>query len=709
MSKYFGFITSAKYCAALCLICCAAFVGCNDEDDFVMPVDDEEASVASDDSEYDTWVQNFTEEMKKSGAVGADGVVSTQGVGATTGAVPAFNFASAATTGAIPAFNFGAAASSTTGAVPAFNFNVVAAGTTASAPAFNFSAATAGTTASTPAFNFNLVAEKAEAERKAAEEKAAAEKAAAEKAEAERIAAEEKAAAEKAAAEKAEAERVAAEKAEAERIAAEEKAAAEKAEAERVAAEKAEAERIAAEKAEAERIAAEKAEAERIAAEEKAAAEKAEAERVAAEKAEAERIAAEKAEAERIAAEEKAAAEKAEAERVAAEKAEAERIAAEKAEAERIAAEEKAAAEKAEAERVAAEKAEAERVAAEKAEAERKAAEEASAAEAEGEAAPATEGEGETAPAAEGEGETAPAAEGEGEAVPAAEGEGEGAPDAEGEGETAPDAEAEGEGEAVPAEPPAEENTTAFFFSEVNGAYSESVEELPSAANLESAIDSLIESLERDIDDLEMIPNFEDGVLGVRRDANALAVVAMTLGVSDYDAPVCGSVSGMMAAAAELARAETVADVKKAYQSLLAAREKPGAAKELDWAKVADLSPLMKYALPSLTTEVKRLARNEKTFLRGKNTKKVIDDSTIIVAIALGCRENVGETLAPDEDELWREYCERLAAASLEFNKQANAVAAKEGSFDDMKAAFEAVDDTCNSTCHETFGGSLTE
>lgn len=206
-----------------------------------------------------------------------------------------------------------------------------------------------------------------------------------------------------------------------------------------------------------------------------------------------------------------------------------------------------------------------------------------------------------------------------------------------------------------------------------------------------------------------MIPNFEDGVLGVRRDANALAVVAMTLGVSDYDAPVCGSVSGIMAAAAELARAETVADVKKAYQSLLAAREKPGAAKELDWAKVADLSPLMKYALPSLTTEVKRLARNEKTFLRGKNTKKVIDDSTIIVAIALGCRENVGETLAPDEDELWREYCERLAAASLEFNKQANAVAAKEGSFDDMKAAFEAVDDTCNSTCHETFGGSLTE
>ena len=206
-----------------------------------------------------------------------------------------------------------------------------------------------------------------------------------------------------------------------------------------------------------------------------------------------------------------------------------------------------------------------------------------------------------------------------------------------------------------------------------------------------------------------MIPNFEDGVLGVRRDANALAVVAMTLGASGYDAPICGIASDLIAASTRLAKAETVADVKKAYQALVAARAKTGTPKKLDWTKVAELQPLMKNALPSISTDVKRLSRNEKTFLRGENAQKVIDDSTILAAIALGCRENVDETLAPGEDKIWREYCDRLAAASVEFNRQANAVAAGKGSFDDMKVAFKAVEDTCSSTCHEKFGGKAAE
>ena len=99
----------------------------------------------------------------------------------------------------------------------------------------------------------------------------------------------------------------------------------------------------------------------------------------------------------------------------------------------------------------------------------------------------------------------------------------------------------------------------------------------------------------------------------------------------------------------------------------------------------------------------------EKTFLRKANTKKVINASTTMVAIALGARENVDETLAPDEDEVWRDYCERLANAALEFNEHATAVAAGKGSFDDMKAAHKAVEETCSSTCHEKFGGQTAE
>ena len=103
------------------------------------------------------------------------------------------------------------------------------------------------------------------------------------------------------------------------------------------------------------------------------------------------------------------------------------------------------------------------------------------------------------------------------------------------------------------------------------------------------------------------------------------------------------------------------------------------------------------------------MSRNEKTFLRSGNAKKVVDKSTIMVAIALGCRENVDETLSPDDEKLWLEYCDKLASSTLEFNERANALAAGSGSFDDMKDAYKAVEETCNSTCHEKFGGKSAE
>ena len=205
-----------------------------------------------------------------------------------------------------------------------------------------------------------------------------------------------------------------------------------------------------------------------------------------------------------------------------------------------------------------------------------------------------------------------------------------------------------------------------------------------------------------------MIPDFEDGVIAVRRDANALATVALVLGSSEADSQRKGSAPGLVAAAQKLESAKSVAEVKSAYQALIAARDGKGGGK-LEWSKVASLRPLMKYALPSLSTEIKRLARNEKTFLRKANTQKVIDASTIMVAIALGARENVDETLAPEEDEVWRGYCDRLANAALEFNENATAVAAGQGSFDDMKAAYKTVEETCSSTCHEKFGGQTAE
>ncbi len=227
---------------------------------------------------------------------------------------------------------------------------------------------------------------------------------------------------------------------------------------------------------------------------------------------------------------------------------------------------------------------------------------------------------------------------------------------------------------------------------------------------MESALDATIVKVKRDVEDLELIPSFEDGVVGLYRDANALAAVALALGKSTEDAPAKAAAPAILEAARAAASAKNLEEAQAAMKAIEAARTSKGSTDALRWnQKVVALRPLMKNAVPALTTEMKRLGRNEKTFLRRGNAKKVIDNATVLVALALACRENVDETLAPEEDELWREYCERLAAAANDFNEKANATAAGKGDFAEALAAMKTVEATCNTTCHEKFGGKAAE
>lgn len=249
-----------------------------------------------------------------------------------------------------------------------------------------------------------------------------------------------------------------------------------------------------------------------------------------------------------------------------------------------------------------------------------------------------------------------------------------------------------------------------FFFSSLNEAYSAEFEpQVPSAENLESATDSLVSSLEKDVQDLEMIPDFEDGIVSIRRDANSLSVVALVLGASDVQSSRKASAKPLILAAQQLANASSVDEAKTAIKAVLAAKDVVGSKSGVQWGKVAQLSPLMKNALPLLATEIKRLSRNEKTLMRSTNANKVIDHSTLIVAIALGARKNVDETLSPKDDTLWQEYCANLANVALEFNLEANKLKAGEGNFNRLKEYFKKVEATCSSTCHEKFGGYSAE
>lgn len=232
---------------------------------------------------------------------------------------------------------------------------------------------------------------------------------------------------------------------------------------------------------------------------------------------------------------------------------------------------------------------------------------------------------------------------------------------------------------------------------------------MPANADLESALDATIDKLKRDVEDLELIPSFEDGCVGLYRDANALAAVALALGMSTENSPAKAAASALLKAARAAASAKNLEEAQAAMKAVEAARTSRGATDALRWEKVVALRPLMKNAVPALTTEMKRLGRNEKTFLRRGNAKKVVDNATVLAAVAIACRENVDETLAPEEDELWRGYCERLADAANDYIEKANAVVAGKGDFAETTAAMKAIEATCNTTCHEKFGGKAAE
>lgn len=226
-------------------------------------------------------------------------------------------------------------------------------------------------------------------------------------------------------------------------------------------------------------------------------------------------------------------------------------------------------------------------------------------------------------------------------------------------------------------------------------------------ADLESQLAVYTKKLSNDLEDLQINPNFSDGVESLYRDANIYLLLTMAIAMSPDESPVKSSAEPRILAAQKLAAVTNLKEAKAAYAELLAAEKLTGNP-IVAWSKVAHLSPIMKKGLPAMSTEIKRLTRNEKTFTRPNNAEKVIGASAALAVIALGSRPNVAETLAPNEEALWQEYCDHLHAVALALNKTAHAVQEGTRSFADLTAAFHDVDATCNTTCHEKFGGTVT-
>lgn len=229
--------------------------------------------------------------------------------------------------------------------------------------------------------------------------------------------------------------------------------------------------------------------------------------------------------------------------------------------------------------------------------------------------------------------------------------------------------------------------------------------ELPSAEILSNQLDLYLKKIDRDLEDLTVNPNFEDGVGSLYRETNIIALLALAVGLSPEESTYKDSAPAIVAAAVSASSAQSLAEAKSAVADLKAAFGQSSDA-DLAWSKVANLAPVMKKGLPNITTEIKRLGKNEKTLTRAGNIDKVIGATATLAVIAQGCRPNVGDTLAPNEDGQWQEFCDRLYNAAMAANRAAVDLKSGSGTYDAFSVAHKEIESTCNTTCHATFGGT---
>lgn len=229
---------------------------------------------------------------------------------------------------------------------------------------------------------------------------------------------------------------------------------------------------------------------------------------------------------------------------------------------------------------------------------------------------------------------------------------------------------------------------------------------LPPLSDLEGLISLYYEKLERDLEDLQLNPNFSDGAESLYRDANMFSLISLAIALSPEESLLSPMTPALLAVSQKVAHSKNQREAKAAFEEFQDALKSSGDPSALRWTKVVHLAPIMKKAIPALSTEIKRLTRNESTFNRGNNSEKVILAAAALAVGAIGCRPNVDETLAPHESALWEQYCDQLYTASLKFNEIAHQVVEGTSPFSALSTAFEAMDATCNGTCHEKFGGN---
>lgn len=259
-----------------------------------------------------------------------------------------------------------------------------------------------------------------------------------------------------------------------------------------------------------------------------------------------------------------------------------------------------------------------------------------------------------------------------------------------------------------PAEPEiASEDQTSALQTQPNPKFADDASvQLPKAADLVPQIDAYVTKIEKTLDDLDGSPRFVADADALHRDANALALIALSLGLSKEDNPYKKAAPAIVEAAMKLEIVKNYDDAVKAVAQLKRSLKADADPTKLNWNdKVASLSPIMK-AVPNINTFVKRNLRTEAALKRG--TRNVIEGTAVMAVIGQGSIPNADETIKPKAVKEWTDHCIEFRDAALVLYRAASDYEAEKGKFDAVQDAYEALSDSCDS-CHKLFyNGEIT-
>jgi len=245
--------------------------------------------------------------------------------------------------------------------------------------------------------------------------------------------------------------------------------------------------------------------------------------------------------------------------------------------------------------------------------------------------------------------------------------------------------------------------------SDILRKYAAEVVPLPPVEDLVAQIDDYITRMGQSMDFLDGAPRYVASAADVVRDSNALALIALAIGLAKDDSKYKRSAPHIIAAAQYLAAARNYPEGRRAFETLRRSLTNTEEAPPLSWSdRIAGLTPVMQ-ALPNLSSALKRVTDTEPKLhtILDRRPQQVFSQLAALAAISQGSIPLVAETEQPNAVEEWKKYCEEFRDAAIKANAAAHQFAreradGRQPDYSIFRTAFLAMLESCDD-CHRVF------